>query len=293
MIDEKYLKLFLNKHLASARRGNGYAARKEIAALVEACAKDPRRLEPFGFKVYSQAEEDGIIEEIFRRLGVESGWFCEIGVQNGLECNSLYLIHKGWQGAWIEGNGNQLEPIKQKFGLLIPNRLKLCIGMATVDSVNEMLDRLAAGREIDFLSIDIDGNDIHLMEAMRARPKVICIEYNAKFPGNIVKRQVYDPQQYWRGTDYFGSSLKALSESAGRIGYGLVGTNLTGSNAFFVRNDLLGHGLFCEDRSPEFLYNPPRYYLIDDHYQYIGHPADFGPYEDLVSAPGDQSSKKA
>lgn len=282
MIDEKYLKLFLNKQLAFARRGNGYAARIEIARLVAECATDSKRLEPFGFKVSSQAEEDGIIEEIFRRLGIENGWFCEIGVQNGLECNSLYLLHKGWKGAWVEGNANQAEPIKRKFGSLIPDRLKLCIGMVTVDSINPILDRLSAGCEIDFLSIDIDGNDIHLMEAMQARPKVICIEYNAKFPANIVKRQVYDPQRFWQGTDYFGSSLKALAESAGRIGYGLVGTNLTGSNAFFVRDDLIGEGLFCEDRSAERLYNPPRYYLIDDHYQYIGHPADFGPYEDLA-----------
>lgn len=293
MIDEKYLRLYLNKDLGFAQRRNGYAARQEIAALLSEWSSDPGRLEPFGFKVYSQAEEDGIIEEIFRRLGVENGWFCEIGVQNGLECNSLYLIHKGWTGAWIEGNANQAEPIRQKFGSLIPARLKLCIGMATVESVNELLDRLTpAGREIDFLSIDIDGNDIHLLEALRGRPKVICIEYNAKFPANIVKRQVYDPRQYWKGTDYFGASLKALTEAAGRMGYGLVGTNITGSNAFFVRDDLVGEGLFCEDRSVERLYNPPRYYLIDDHFQHIGHPADFGPYEDLVQA-GDQSSKKA
>ncbi|ATE65026.1 hypothetical protein [Rhizorhabdus dicambivorans] len=283
MIDDKYVRLFFNRNLASAQRENGYAARREIAGLLSEYGKDPRRLEPFGFKVYSQAEEDGIIEEIFRRLGVEKGWFCEIGVQNGLECNSLYLIHKGWNGAWIEGNKNQLEPIQQKFGPIIPSRLKLCIGMATVESVNELLDRLTpADREIDFLSIDIDGNDIHLLEALRRRPKVICIEYNAKFPANIVKRQVYDTQRFWRGTDYFGASLKALAEAADRMGYGLVGTNITGSNAFFVRNDLLGQDLFCEDRSVERLYNPPRYYLIDDHFQYIGHPADFGPYEDLA-----------
>ena len=75
MIDEKYLRLYLNKDLAFAQRRNGYAARQEIAALVSDYARDPRRLEPFGFKVYSQAEEDGIIEEIFRRLGVEQDWY--------------------------------------------------------------------------------------------------------------------------------------------------------------------------------------------------------------------------
>jgi hypothetical protein len=283
MTDEQLLRRFFNKNLAFSQRGNGYAARREIEGLLAGYRGDPKRLEPFGFKVYSQAEEDGILEEIFRRLGLENGWFCEIGVQNGLECNSLYLIHKGWTGAWIEGNGNQREAIVQKFGSIIPSRLALCIGMVTAESINELLDRLTpADRDIDFLSIDIDGNDIHLLEALRRRPKVICIEYNAKFPASIVKRQVYDTQRFWRGTDYFGASLKALVEAAGPMGYGLVGTNITGSNAFFVRDDLIGDELFCEDRSPERLYNPPRYYLIDDHFQYIGHPADFGPYEDLA-----------
>ncbi len=283
MIDEKYLRLYLNKDLGFAQRRNGYAARQEIAALTAEYASDPKRLEPFGFKVYSQAEEDGILEEIFRRLGIVTGWFCEIGVQNGLECNSLYLIHKGWRGVWIEGNNNQLAPIQQKFGSILSRRLDLCIAMVTVENVNELLDRQTPpGAEIDFLSIDIDGNDIHLLEALQRRPKVICIEYNAKFPANIVKRQVYDPQHSWKGTDYFGASLQALAEAADRKGYSLVGTNITGSNAFFVRNDLVGEGLFCADRSPERLYNPPRYYLIDDHFEHIGHRADFGPYEDLA-----------
>ncbi len=54
------------------------------------------------------------------------------------------------------------------------------------------------------------------------------------------------------------------------------------NNALFVHNDLIGDGLFCEDRSVERLYNRPRYYLIDDHFQQIGHRPDFGPYEDLT-----------
>jgi hypothetical protein len=78
-----------------------------------------------------------------------------------------------------------------------------------------------------------------------------------------------------------GSSLKAVDEVAGRKGYRLVGTNISGVNAFFVRSDLAG-ALFCDDSSPEYLYNPARYWLAFDHFSDIGHPADFGDYVDLM-----------
>ena len=61
----------------------------------------------YGYRQRSQNDEDGIIEEIFRRLGIENGTFCEIGVENGLECNSLYLLHKGWRGVWVDGGAER------------------------------------------------------------------------------------------------------------------------------------------------------------------------------------------
>ena len=78
-----------------------------------------------------------------------------------------------------------------------------------------------------------------------------------------------------------GASLVAIAETARKKGYGLVGTNITGSNAFFVRDDLLGDS-FCTNNSVEYLYNPPRYWLTFDGFAQIGHPPDFGPYTDLA-----------
>lgn len=77
-----------------------------------------------------------------------------------------------------------------------------------------------------------------------------------------------------------GSSLLAITEAADGIGYQLVATNITGANAFYVRKDLAGN-LFSESFASTDLYNPPRYWLTSDHYNHIGHPADFGPYVDL------------
>lgn len=270
----------LKSLLVAQQRNNGYLARQEIAGLIETLSLDAKRLEPFGFKVYSQGDEDGIIEEIFRRLKIRKGKFCEIGVENGLECNTLYLIQKGWTGFWVEGNICQLPQINSKFQSIIPSILNVRNELVSKENINKIINEMMGNDELDFLSIDIDGNDVHIFDALERRPTVICIEYNSKFPGNISKRQVYNPMHSWRGTDYFGSSLKGISEIASAKGYRLVGTNLVGTNAFFVRDELAG-GLFADDARPESLYNPPRYYLVFDHYQHIGHKADFGLFEDF------------
>lgn len=272
----------LERLSAQMQRNNGYQARAEIERLLAPLREDPKRLEPYGFKVYSQADEDGILEEIFRRLGISQGRFVEIGVENGLECNSLYLIHKGWRGAWVEGDARRRAAIESKFASILNRRVVLAIGMVTAENINRLFTDLGVADDLDFLSIDIDGNDIYLLESLAARPKVVCIEYNAKFPAHLAKQQTYDPRRSWAGGDYFGASLKAIARTAVAKGYRLVGTNITGSNAFLVREDLAGD-LFPTDASSENLYNPPRYWLWTDHFLRIGHLPDFGPYVDLLA----------
>ena len=65
---------------------------------------NPKYLDRFGYKVFSQNDEDGIITEIFNRIGTTNKKFVEFGVQNGLESNGHFLLHKGWSGLWIDGN---------------------------------------------------------------------------------------------------------------------------------------------------------------------------------------------
>lgn len=261
------------------QRNNGYLARQEIDGLLEQYRKDPHRLEPYGFKVYSQADEDGIIEEIFRRLDIKRGTFCEIGVENGIECNSHYLLHKGWRGHWIEGNSEYAQSIVDNCPF-VGNSLGVSNAFVTRSNINDTLESAGLTRdtELDFLSIDIDGNDIFLFTEMNIRPKVVCIEYNAKWPPTVARTPVYDPNHMWNGSDYMGSSLKSIVDVAKFKSYELVGTNITGANAFFVRKDLMKDKFSLAPM--ESLYNPPRYWLIYDHYWYIGHPATFGRYND-------------
>ena len=66
----------------------------------------------FGYKVYSQADEDGIIDHICGRLGIENGSFAEIGCGDGRENNSHCLLLKGWRGVWIDGDSANIAAIR-------------------------------------------------------------------------------------------------------------------------------------------------------------------------------------
>ena len=148
--------------LSYLQRNNAYLARQEIERIKnDLSIKDHKRLELHGFKVYSQGDEDGIIEEIFRRIGVTEGTFCEIGVEKGLECNSLYLLHKGWTGYWIEGNETFAPALEQKFSsLILSNKLTVAMTYVTAENIDFVFNELKVPKvDLDFMSIDIDGND--------------------------------------------------------------------------------------------------------------------------------------
>ena len=228
-------------------------------------------LDGHGYKVYSQNDEDGIIQEIFRRIGTTDKTFVEIGVGDGIECNTHYLLFLGWKGLWIEASATNAEAIKHKFSYVVNEGiLKVAIAVPTRENINDLLSEASVSDEIDLLSIDIDGNDYYIFEALsRVRPRVIVIEYNGKFPPECSWCMPYCEEYTWNGTDRHGASLKALEELAAAKGYVLVGTNITGANAFFVRADL-AQGLFPTPSTAENLYNPSRLFLTFKN----GHQAD-------------------
>jgi len=221
---------------------------------------DPLFLERYGYKAYSQNDEDGIIAEIFRRIGTTDKRFIEFGVQNGLESNTHYLLFKDWQGLWIEGSSEFYTEIQNKFRSVINSgQLAVQNEFITRENINKIFHENGFHGEIDLLSIDIDGNDYHVWKAVDVvSPRVVVIEYNAKFPPDCDWHMPYREHHVWDGTDRFSASLKALERLGGEKGYQLVGTNISGVNAFFVRRDLAGKE-FSHPPTAENLYNPCRY----------------------------------
>ena len=185
---------------------------KELARLqAEVRTTMPENPAACGFKVYSQADEDGIVEEITRRLGIERGHFIEIGCGDGRENNSHYLLLKGWRGIWVDGDPDNIAAIRA--ALPLDGRLRLVEQMVTRDNVAAI--PTAAGSpdfgELDLLSVDVDGNDLAIAEAaIKAwSPKIVIGEYNAKFPYPMQQEVRYDPLHRWKRDDYHGASLAA------------------------------------------------------------------------------------
>lgn len=178
---------------------------------------DSNRLEKYGYKVYSQNDEDGIIAEIFNRIGITNKIFVEFGVQNGLESNTHLLLLKDWKGLWIEGSESSCREINVLFNEVINGSHQLIVinEFITKDNINEIIQSANITGEIDLLSIDIDGNDWHIFnEISIVNPRVIVIEYNAKLPPDLEWVMPYNPSRMWDGSDYFGASLKAIEKLA-------------------------------------------------------------------------------
>jgi hypothetical protein len=254
-------------------------------AAAEACLRDilrdaryaePLRLERFGHKVYSQNDEDGILQEIFRRIGARSRRFVEIGVESGVENNTLALLYSGWRGLWIEAQDSYLAAIRERFPRWLgEGRLALKGAIVTAENLNGILRAAGMQGEIDLLSVDIDGNDYYLLESLAAvEPRVVVVEYNARFAPPIRWRIAYEPEFRWSGSDHCGASLETLNDLMAKKGYALVGCNITGVNAFFVRRDL-AQGKFQEPFSAANHFQPARYFLTHAYFNSAGgHPAD-------------------
>jgi hypothetical protein len=211
-------------------------------------------LQAFERKVLSQNAEDGLIHEILFRIG-EDRYFVEFGVGDGIECNTALLsLHYGWRGLVIEADATNAERLRERYrGLSVEVRSEF----VTRESIVTIFRTADVPSEFDLLSIDIDGNDYWVWEALDAyRPRLAIIEYNASISPDRFWVMRYNAKHVWEKTLYYGASIRALTFLAEKKGYALIGTDSQGVNAFFVRRDLLAKSGFPE-RAPKDVYRKP------------------------------------
>jgi len=133
--------------------------------------------------IYSQNGEDGIIEEIFKRLQIQKGRFVEFGAWDGKHLSNSYkLFEEGWSGIFIEGDISKYKDLVYNFGRYdrvdCMNRF---VGFDSDNSLDTIIDQSKfKDQEFDFISIDVDGLDYFIFEKMeKYLPKVICIEVSS------------------------------------------------------------------------------------------------------------------
>jgi hypothetical protein len=174
--------------------------------------------------------EHEIFKQIFTAITPSNHYAVEVGYDGIFDRDVI----QDWQGLLIDQTG---------LPVLAPCKIESVKKFVTAENINEILERYNCPSKIDLFAIDIDGNDFHVLRALKATvPRVIITEYNASFGPEQSLAIKYNPD-FKRGGNglYHGASLAAFSKLLNARDYALVGVESNGFNAFFVnRVDCVG-----------------------------------------------------
>lgn len=233
-----------------------------------------KKINQFGFSLYSMHDQDGILKYIFDNIGRKSKVAIEFGCGTGLQNNSMYfVVCEGWKSLWIDGAEQYIHHINEKIKPYLRNGENITATHSIIERTNvdallkNYVDQVQKDNEIDLLVIDIDWNDYYAWEAIESiSPRVVCIEYNSHIPYGVEMIAPYsEGHNPWNGGNFFGSSLSSLIKLGKEKGYELVSCSLAGSDAIFVKKEETfsissrSHGYKIGDSA--LLYEPPRFNL--------------------------------
>jgi len=197
-----------------------------------------------GFKVFSQWDEDGIIQYLIGKVPVENRTFIEFGVENYEESNTRFLLlNDHWHGLVLDACAGDLEYIRSD-RIHWQYDLQVREAWITRENIDGLVSAAGFGEDVGLLSIDVNGNDYWIWQAMeRVQARIVIVEYNSLLgldPVCVPYREDFDRTAAHYSNLYYGSSIAALERLARSKGYILLGSNVWGHNAFFVRRDVAG-----------------------------------------------------
>tara|TARA_R100000008_G_C3554063_1_gene152169 strand:- start:148 stop:849 length:702 start_codon:yes stop_codon:yes gene_type:complete len=194
-------------------------------------------LTKYPWSKYSQNNEDGVLQEIFERQGIEKGVFVDVGAWDGVYLsNTKLLLEKGWRGLCIEGDSQKSQESQQNLAghdAICINSFVTCEDDST--NVNFHLKAHNIKEDFEFFTIDIDSIDWWVWKNLNYQPQVVLVEYNSNHSESCVMR--YEPgYRHLNNIRYYGASAPAFLELGALKGYDLVWLNHV--NMAFVRCDI-------------------------------------------------------
>ena len=192
--------------------------------------------------VYSQFGEDGVLEEIFKRIGTTNKQCFEVGAADGKWfSNARKLIDEGWSAALIEADPANWPELDKLDNTSLPQvftdasgayrhhgRIEVVHGKAEPfgdNSIDSILKQCGMDERMDLGVIDVDGQDYYLFNGMmKHRPRVMVVEYDPHADKGFV------PDLNGKGQ----AGLAAILSVAISKGYCNVATTKT--NAVFILN---------------------------------------------------------
>jgi hypothetical protein len=246
---------------------NSHLLGKLLANQVKALG--PRRaLREVEFKVCSQWGDDGIIQYLIQNVPIESDTFVEFGVEGYVEANTRFLlVNDNWRGLVIDGSAEYMAGLRET-EIHWRYDLTAIDAFITRDNINQLIGGAGFRGPLGILSVDIDGNDYWVWEAINVvDPAIVIVEYNSVFgskhavtvpyAADFRRSQAHSSNLFW------GCSVRALCLLAARKGYVFVGCNSNGNNCYFVKRALAANvrevtpeegyvlSRFRESRDPE------------------------------------------
>jgi hypothetical protein len=218
----------------------------------------------FRRNVHSQSGEDGVIEEILRRLEGKvdiARWCVEFGAWDGKHLsNTFKLVQEGWNAVYIEGDSRKFVDLQQtckEYAAIVPVNAMVSPVKGETNSLDFLLSETPLPAEYDLLSIDIDSYDLAVWEAYEGKPKIVVIEVNSTaLPGLL----------WWHSDLTDGNTFSSTLNVGRNKGYNLVCHT---GNMIFVRDDLVEH-LNIEEKflaCPELLFD---YSWTPEHSRKVG-----------------------
>ena len=206
---------------------------------------ESRNINDYEFKIFSQFGDDGIIQYLIKNISIENEVFVEFGVENYLESNTRFLMmNNNWAGFVMDGSEDAMQSLKNQSWYWRYSLTHKAV-FIDKDNINELLANTGFSN-IGLLNIDLDGNDYHILteiDLSRLNPSILIVEYNSVFgkdrPITIPYDEAFIRTNAHYSNLYYGASLSALNYAALKKGYSLIGCNLAGNNAYFVKNSLL------------------------------------------------------
>ena len=206
----------------------------------------------FKKNIYSENGEDGILQEILKRLDLEnSGWCCEFGAWDGKVGSNTFNLVKNYnfKAVYIESDKKKFNDLKKtegKYPNIFAINKSIDRNINSDGSLRKVLERTKIPLDFEVLSIDIDSYDLDVWETLeKYRPKIVVIEINSSIKPGIIQRHDENNQ---------GNSFSATVNVGKRKGYVLV--QHTG-NCIFLREDLINKINYDEDllKNPDKLFD--------------------------------------
>lgn len=239
----KYVGNIISANLSKSNESNLLAIGSLLSK--QQFSMNSTNLNDFEFKIFSQFGDDGIIQYLIKNIEIRNEIFIEFGVEDYQESNTRFLMmNNNWKGFVMDGSNSAMQKLRNQPWFW---RYDLTQKAVFIDkeNINSLLKETGFS-DIGILHIDLDGNDYHILmeiDFSQLNPSILILEYNSVFGNDRPITVPYD-KQFIRSKAhysnlYYGASLPALTHGANQKGYALIGCNLAGNNAYFVKRDLL------------------------------------------------------